>query len=860
MHHRKTSHSDLLWRFKNHCNNFHLACSRSESLVLFRKRIIFLRNNTAERAISSQHGIQSLRPIVLQPCAPEGRPTENKIMPDQEAEHNPDGRNIASNGNGNGPRRKNGTGSFDPSMFRRLRQEFSEQRRRQRDSDGSCLPRNSAGLPSGVVASDASMLAKRNGPFPAGAATETKHMPEKVSARQELLRLGQRYASSKRTARDIGKQNTQAQRALLSCPDVDNAEITENRERSKSRIALVTPDKTVVSKEAAAVYGSHYLLLARTNSSPDTELHAHHQGNGPNAIDTDDGASSASSNTPTQGHGENENGEDRDDAEVQIDHFLSLCQAQMLISEMEQSTQRQQHVVATACPVEPGSQNENRLQLPKVNLRRILVAIAATALFLCWRNITDVHFSQIHHLFYPPSRSWHPSTLVRSWSFEQVRRNMHLKVGDGVRQIPSLHNNTASVLLSWAQVLRGRTVTYADWVSSSIIRNIHHFEKMYGDAWQLFYFAKFRMSSLIIRNMYHFEKMHGDARRLFYLAKFRVSEVQNLSMVAWNTTLSLAMSCWQHSHSVPMSHLFVKSTERVLIRKATVTTSVLRILKTAKNETLPSMGDSNGVESTTQSLSPHFWKENTGESTFETPKNETLPSMGDSKGVESTNQSLSPQAWRKDTGGSTFKIPKNETLPSMGDSKGVKSTNQSLSPQFWRKDRGGSTFFARWQMHSIPLVRTKPEDRDFSTTHGRILISPALNGLQYSHERSKDLFPVVGLRRYRRFFISHRLDNSGASPYIVKKIAALMIIRTFRRRQNAQLPRHQPLQKMAMPRGTKYYFSSYPRHEQESSEIDVFDDVDMMGLARELAGRFLQHRWRAPGRGTRPRKKWRVKI
>lgn len=735
------------------------------------------------------------------------------------------GGNVA--GDGGGTRRKHDTKSFDMSMFHRLRlerlenQQRAEHRRLQGDASRSLLHWHSASsLQSNTMRTDSSMPTARSRSFQATRVSIEAKAPEKCSARQELLRLGQRYASSQRTAWVNRKGDAQVHKELFPprMNDIPAPRVSENGDSAvalekaviqrtshfnshlssvpipvKGRTPAVTPDVKSDPKEAAGDYSSHYLLLARANASSATAFRTDHEQSDAIIIDADDGSSAASFHTPTprlqaasacDSHGENEEGceihddvevrtpsslvdhfssfcqaqiliseeecEVRDDElEVDTDRFSSLCKAQILISEIEEKRSRQLKAVST-CLIETSTQNTHLWKLPKVNFQSIIAAIAAAALLFYWHDIGSRYYqtsARIHHLLAPHLNSWRHSTPVHSWLRAQLQQELYLKFGDGVRQASLLHSNTISVLVFWAKVLRGKVATYTNW-----------------------------MLSLIGQIMHCFEKLYCDALELFSLTKTRFFVVQDSSVVAWNVSLSVAISCWQQLEGVPMSHLFYKSNEHIMIRKATVTTPIM------------------------------FCQKNDG-CISKKNHNQTLVLIWDNAdGVNSTNESFPPRFWTR------------QPLPSM---------------------RGT---FVRRCIHSIPSLGTNPDGSDFSTTYGRASISPASNELRHSN----DLFPVVGLGRSRHSFVSHRLDNITVSSDIRKNIAALMVIQ--KSRNNARLPRHQHLQTM-IPSDTNYYTSSYPTQEQESNEIDLFDDVDVMGMAREFVRHVLQQRFTS--------KKWR---
>lgn len=753
-----------------------------------------------------------------------------------------DGNGGDNTNNIDGERRESDTKkSFDLATFHQLRlerwenQKRAEQQSRQRNGQKSRL-RWSSSASSSSSMMDSSIKTVQSRSFQASSNAIEKNTIDKLSARRELLRLGQRYASfslsvqqgrlpsPEQTSWGNTTENAELQKALFPSPtDTDSSPATHISESEGSSLAsekavihhsphflditsrsysvpleafshhdngisLVTPDVKNASKENVGVYGSQYLLLARTNYSPTPTSKIDHDG-GANIIDADDGSSSASYNTPTphlqaasacNSQGDNEDGcEAQEDVEVETDHFSSFCKAQILISEIEDNALRQLEV-ASMCPSEADTKNDNLVPSNKTNVQRIvyyvvrsaLVTIAGAALFFYWRYIVSwckLTYPRLSPLLSAQLNSWLHSMTAHSWSLETIQSAFYSKMADGVKQASSLHGHATSHLTLWANVLWRTTVTiYSDWTKDIVT--------IYTD-WT----KDVDMLSWIIHNIYRLEKLYYDALQLFNETKCSFSEVQDSSVVAWNATLSVAISCWQHLEGAPMSHFFYKSKEHIVIRKATLTTPII-------------FCSNDGCISKTLA-------------------NETLALLDNGDDVKSINESSSPQFWRKSINGTPFV---RHQLPSM------------------RHD------FRRC-IHSIPSLGTQPEGSDSSRTHWHISISPAFNELQHPDERSKSLFPVVGLGRSRLSLVSHRLDNILISTDIRKSLAASMIMQKSRRRNSEHIPPHQQSSQAMITKERNYYKSSYPTQEQ-SHEKDIFDDVNVMSMAREFVGQLLQRR------------------
>ena len=433
-------------------------------------------------------------------------------------------------------------------------------------------------------------------------------------------------------------------------------------------ISVVTPDQRVSSEDYVGIHGIHYLLLARNNSSP---IRSNEEsGANVTVIDADDGSSSASYSTPTphlqaasacDSHGENDDVYDdhhhcrQQDVERETDHFSDFLTAQVFISEIQDNTSRQ---------LDAGS--KKLVQTHKARTWRItyyvarsaLVIIVGATMYFLWRNIESWY-----RLTYPgvsPAiifsaqlHSWLDSIPAHAVSLESMWNALHSKMTDGVEQTMLLHSHYTSHLTMWSNVVWSTPVLlYENWtkdvdVLCSIIESIYRIEKLYYDTSQLF--------------------------------TGTILDIQESSVVARNVTLSVAISCWQQLESVQLSHLFSKSTDPIVIRRATLTDPIVF----NSNNECPSR----------------------------LLENETLTLFDNGDDVKTIIVSSSPPFWRKPVRGTPF----------------VRHQLPSIRQDFHR------------YIHSIPSLGIQPESSDSSRL--RAFINPTFDGLQRPNERSKRLVP-----------------------------------------------------------------------------------------------------------------------
>ena len=648
---------------------------------------------------------------------------------------------------------------------------------------------------------------------------------------------------------------------------------------------VVTPDEKSTSKEDIGIYGCHYLLLARANDSPATQYRNNNIENGSNLIDdNEDRSDSSASSAPhlqaasaCNSHGEQDDSgcEDNhscgelqqgDDTMKKLDHFSSFCRAQVLISEIEiKSTRPQQEEESPACQ-ETDSLNCNSVQSHKIKkkwkikliIRSILAAVSLAAICFGLRYITSWY-----KLAYPDwslrdafAAQYHACMRSLQWIYLSARtlknalqsrltdalsqtvlicnriahhlaiwletlwgalRLMHSKVDDGYEQLLLLRNHAASNLTHWAESLLSKLIVmYTNWLTSMADRleliilfldqiashvtlwirwaldvsGLIHLEMMNRlDQFSLLlnhvasslaqcaksilskpinaytnWRNNFDIVSFIIVRIYRLEKIYYELLEMLNVTKHRMVEVQQSSILAWNMTLSTAISFWQQLKSVQAFNHTTQSfntQEDLIIRRSAITRTPLIFLS-------------------------------------------------------------------RDGDGSMAKPSVNETLSQLVTGVDTK-IEETMSPQFWRGIVKGKPFMKQTRhqsIHNIPSLAPQLEAGQTSSIVG----SSDFSGLWNS--QSGLSYPLVQLRHPRLSLDNPRLESIISSD-IRDNMATSLVI------QKTKPPKQQP--QAIKPEKRNYYVSSYPL-EMQSHEKDVFDNVDVMEMAREFVGKVLQRR------------------
>jgi len=250
--------------------------------------------------------------------------------------------------------------------------------------------------------------------------------------------------------------------------------------------------------------------------------------------------------------------------------------------------------------------------------------------------------------------------------------------------------------------------------------------------------------------------------------KHRMVEVQQSSILAWNMTLSTAISFWQQLKSAQAFNHTTQSfntQEDLIIRRSAITRTPLIFFS-------------------------------------------------------------------RDGDGSMAKPSVNETLSQLVTGVDTK-IKETMSPQFWRGIVKGTPFVKHTRhqyIHNIPSLAPQLEAGQTSNIVG----SSDLSGLWNS--QSGLSYPLVQLRHPRLSLDNPRLESILViSSDIRDNMATSLVV------QKTKPTKQQPSSQAIKPEKRNYYVSSYPL-EMQSHEKDVFDNVDVMEMAREFVGKVLQRR------------------
>lgn len=396
-----------------------------------------------------------------------------------------------------------------------------------------------------------------------------------LSSRQELRRLGRRYASSQEMPMSTLTDETSS---------LDLTRSLDSKSRSSSSIDIMSLhdgaflcgsriNGTIASNEGIGTHGMHYLLLARTNFlSGSTEETKYQESNEGSVVNDEDGSASESYSTPTP-HLQifmDEDGCNDHDETLKFDHFSSFCAALLLLSETEDKSSKV-----------PMSQHESLLEVYQENFMRqwkgrhrsikifikvCLIVIAGVAIFFCWRY--TFRSTQCNARI-PSIQS------AKTIFMNEMDRLVSLR-----EQLTP--NSTFLVKLSWKNPIRSHTNWRQD----------------------------FDLFPFIIESLYRLQKNYRYALRVASVAKYRM--LDEAPAVAWNTTLAFATSLWRSNIMSEKRLIYTTHRSQPLhIWKSTLTSPVLFrsedviLSNVLRNDTSCLFDDANIAKPPNESL---FWR------------------------------------------------------------------------------------------------------------------------------------------------------------------------------------------------------------------------------------------------------------
>lgn len=347
------------------------------------------------------------------------------------------------------------------------------------------------------------------------------------SARQDLIRLGRRYASSQGGRLMTGTHAKVTSSHERSTPFLDDISF-DSTTTASSRII----DNLHLPTEGIGVQGM-YLLLARSNFPPN-----HHDHIENDIIDDEDGSASESYSTPTAPYLQtyldcDECHHQQDDKK--LDPFSSFCAAQLLLSEMEEKLLKQPKQV----PVHlHKADHDNAVQQKKKKMDQgksffiiFLLIVLAGLTSLNWFRRVQLHFiSKMISIHYNTCQQFMQGNY---WT-------MTLRFQTLMDQLSSLreHNMTQCLLslvkARWSVPSGMFTEWSFDIIRISCVKCIHFLHTGFRDTLATAIAAKYRIIDA-----------HQCALTFANATKQTILE-DLLPLVAWNTPLPFA-SLWRNS-------------------------------------------------------------------------------------------------------------------------------------------------------------------------------------------------------------------------------------------------------------------------------------------------------------------------
>ncbi len=324
------------------------------------------------------------------------------------------------------------------------------------------------------------------------------------SARQELLRLGRRYASVQEprpltthtnctSSLDLTRVfDGYARQALFS-----DTTFLDSSMRASGHLDAQT------STEGIGTPG-FYLLLARTHLPPNHEN---------SIIDDEDGSASESYSTPTAPHLYSFD-QQLEDKSLKRPKGMSMRLRRADHEDfMQQQTRRMDRRI-------------------KKSIKVSSLVLAGLAVLFSWRY--TLNWRTHTHL---DSTSIYVQYSACFQSMQQNYWSMKTRFEKRVDQLLCLreHNTT-----SWAKLRRINPVSvftecrqHFDWISC-IIKSVYRFQKGYQDALAIAVAAKYKCLGV-----------HRYAVTITKAAKHSILEVQQMPLVAWNTSLAFFTTFWR---------------------------------------------------------------------------------------------------------------------------------------------------------------------------------------------------------------------------------------------------------------------------------------------------------------------------
>jgi len=666
---------------------------------------------------------------------------------------------------------------------------------------------------------------------------------EKISARKELLHLGRRYASQ------------QSSSFVLSSPtqkedQFDNANLAfESRrsnipalvlspQHSNSGNSVVTPDEKTIPKEKVdGVFG--YLLLARTPQE------TRHQQD--NDFDNEERpaspapylqASSACNSHNEDGSSSCEDHQSLDDnqqcSDGILDHFTSFVKAQVLISQIEGNNNSSSKHNEVSCTSESNSQivsimKSNNIKEWRIRARvkaiiqSLFVTFVIAAMCLGLRYITIWYKLACSEWSPRLSAQYHSLLHALRWAYfsnKTMLNAFHSKLvctiskgavlwDDGSSRLSSLWKHAASnVIQLWHTVIP----VYIKY-QTDVVNVLSQFISV----------CKHAVSQLIFW-VNRFGKWQDNNRKF-------VLGLPNLIHSSVLTMLEQTLLLWEHAVSslrLWMQSVINKPYEAYaawrrdfdvlswtignVYRLEKAYYDIVELLSVARDRIVEVQESSAIALNVTLSTAVTLWQDMRSEDATSTSN---LSLQDDDRMLRRLSLTTTPVVFWSD--GDEY-IPKhsNRTTTLINEVDATTQEEEIVAPQFWASGNTRGMPFIKYQSrHRLGSKMIPPLDLEHWNQNG---ISYPLVLLRHPHLSLND----------PHFLVSNGVDSD---EHILHSSMALSTVEV---QQETQTP-------ITPVEHKNYYSASYPV-EGQSHDRDIFNEVDVLDMAREFVSKILEQR------------------
>ena len=671
---------------------------------------------------------------------------------------------------------------------------------------------------------------------------------EKISARQELLHLGRRYASqqssglilSSPTQKEIDQfiPNSDANLMFERRSSIPALELLSPQ--SNGGNSVVTPDEKIIPKEKDdGVYG--YLLLARTSQE------IRHQND--NVLDDEDRSASPApylqASSACNSHNEDgsscEDHHSLDDQQQSgniLDHFASFVKAQVFISEIEGNinSSPKQTQVSSICTNESDSQivsimksnnvKEWRMRArAKAVIQSLLVTFVIAAMCLGLRYITI----------------WYKLAACSEWSTKlstQYHSLIHLLRWSywSTKTMLKVLNSKLDYMLSRGAVLYGDAVSWLSYLWEHAASNVINLWNTVVPV-----YIKYQTNVVIVLSQFISVCKHTASRLIFWVNRFgkwqdnnrkfvlglpnlihsTVVNISDQTLLLWEQSVS-SLRVWMQSIINKPYEVYAAWRQNFDMLSWTIGNvyrlekayyDIIELLSVTKDRLVEVQESSFLALNVTLSTVVSLWQDMRCEDATSTSN---LSLQDDARMLRRLSLTTTPVVFWSD--GDEY-IPKhsNKTTTLINEVDATTQEEEIVAPQFWAS---GNT-------RGMPFIKYQSRHR-----LGSKMIPP----LDLEHWNQSGIsYPLVLLRHphlslnHPHFLGSNGDDNE---EHILHSSMALSTVKV--QRETHQAP-------TTPTEGKNYYAASYPV-EGKPHDRDIFNEVDILDMARDFVGKVLERR------------------